>query len=224
MKPQTKWLATGLAIAGGLIAANSAQAQQSIMDFSTMDVNSFGLGTNALYGNWGTVGTVAATPTGLEVNSGGYGSSYYAIPSSQAITANANDAQVTLTFTMNSNPSLCVWVGTPFILDDSMGNSITYGGYSGDGNPGNPVGVTWNGNVVTETALLTGTQLADIQTGNDVITGFNFEFDPAVMTGAPVYDVTYNSIVLAPVPEPGTFALAGLAAAGLVAWRRKTRA
>jgi hypothetical protein len=224
MKHQTKWLATGLAIAGSLIAANTLKAQ-SIMDFSTMDVNSFGMGTNALYGNWGSIGTVAATPTGFEVNSGGYGSSFYSIPSAQTVILNPLDTQVTLTFTMNSNPANYIWAGTPFILDDNGGNSVTYGGYSGDGNPGNPVGTTWNGNVVTMTAALTGAQLADIQAGGDYINGFNFEFDPAVVTGPPIYDVTYNSIVLspAPVPEPGTIALAGLAAAGWVAWRRKFR-
>jgi len=225
MKPKTKWLAIGLTIAGGFFSANSSQAQ-SIMDFSTMDVNSFGLGTNALYGNWGSVGTVGTTPTGLEISSGGYGSLFYSIPSSQTVTANSLDTQVTLTFTMNSNPANCIWVGTPFFLDDSQGNSVVYGSYSGDGNPGNPVGVTWNGNVVTMTVPLTGTQLADIQAGNDAINGFNLEFDPATMNGPPVYDVTFNSLVLspAPVPEPGTFALAALAGAGLVAWRRKSKA
>ena len=222
MKQLTKWLATGLAITGGFIAADSSQAQ-GIMNFSAMDVNSFGLGTNALYANWSTSATITSQPTGLEINSGGYGSLFYSIPAAQRVTMNPLDNQVTLTFTVNSNPSLMVWVGTPFILDDTASNSITYGGYSGDGNGGNPAGVTWNGNVVTETVPLSAGTIAAIQTGN--IDGFNLEFDPAVMTGAPVYDVTFNSIALsvAPVPEPGTFALAGLAGAGLIAWRRKSR-
>ncbi len=223
MKHQTKWLATALALAVSLILTNTSKAQ-SIMDFSTINTSTFGAGTNALYGGWGS-GTVTATPTGLEVSAGGYGSLFYSIPGAQTVTVNPLDNQVTLTFTMNSQPTNCVWVGTPFILDDINTNSVTYGGYSGDGNPGNPVGVTWNGNVVTETVALTGAQLAAIQANGDKINGFNLEFDPAVMHGAPVYDVTFNSVVLsaAPVPEPGTIALAGLAVAGLVVFRRKAK-
>ena len=59
-----------------------------------------------------------------------------------------------------------------------------------------------------------------IQAGNDAIYGFNLELDPAVVTGD-LYDVTFNSLSLEPVPEPGTLALVGLGAVGLLAIRRR---
>ena len=122
-----------------------------------------------------------------------------------------------LTFTVNDTPANYIWVGTPFILNDNSG-AVTYGGYSGSGNPGNPSTVVWNGNVVTWTVPLAAGQVAAIQAGGDAIYGFNLEFDPAVLT-AGSYDVTFNSLVLE-VPEPTTLALLALGVTGFVIAQR----
>ena len=52
-----------------------------------------------------------------------------------------------------------------------------------------------------------------------IINGMNFQIDPANVSGN--YDITFNSLVLSPVPEPATLALVGLGAAGLLAFRRR---
>jgi len=49
--------------------------------------------------------------------------------------------------------------------------------------------------------------------------GINFQIDPANVSGN--YDITFNSLTLTPAPEPATLALAGLGAAGLLAFRRR---
>ena len=62
--------------------------------------------------------------------------------------------------------------------------------------------------------------MTDIQ-GGATIVGFNLQLDPAVYPGG-FYDVTYNSLDLtAPAPEPGSLALIGLGAAGLLLARRR---
>ena len=52
--------------------------------------------------------------------------------------------------------------------------------------------------------------------GGYPINGLNFQIDPANVSGD--YTITFNSIEM--VPEPTTFALAGLGIAGLLAFRR----
>jgi hypothetical protein len=223
MKQNTTWLAAALAVAGGLALASSAQAQAvtGTLYLSNIDPSTLNTAPNATYANWNTGAIFTSQPTGLEVESAGYGSLYYVVPAGEVQTLNTADTQATLTFTINSPAAAnFVWAGTPFILNDNSGAG-NYGGYSGSGNGGNPSTVTWNGNVVTWNVPLSAGQLAAVQAGGDAIYSFNLEMDPAVLNNGPIYDMTFNSLVLSPAPEPTTLALAGLGAVGLLAFRRR---
>jgi hypothetical protein len=221
MKQRVKWLATALTAVGGFMAVCSVQAQPvtGTPYLSSMDPLTLNTPPNAVYATWAAA-TFTSLPTGLEVNSpAAYGSLYYVVPAGQVQTLNPADTIAQLTFTVNGDPSVYNWIGTPFILNDNTG-AATYGGYAGYNNPGNPSQVSWNGNVVTWSVPLTPTQLAAVQTGTDAIYAFNLQLDPATL-GASSYDVTFNSLVITSVPEPTTAALIGLGAAGLMVFRRR---
>jgi hypothetical protein len=227
MKLQLTRMVAAAVAAASLLAVASAQAQAvtGTPYLSNVDPSTLNNSPNATYAGWNGGGaTITSLPTGLEVASGGYGSMYYVIPSGEVQTLNANDTMATLTFTVNSPAAAnMVWVEAGFYLNDNSG-SQAFQPYSGYGNGGNPAGVTWNGNVVTETESLTPAEITAIQAGNDAIYSFNLEFNPAVIAnGPPVYDLTFNSLVLsAPsVPEPATFALAGLGGAAMLLFRRR---
>ena len=218
MKPYTQCIATALALAGG-VSLVQAQAVTGTPYLSNMDPSTLNTPPNAVYAGW-TSATFSSSLTGLNVvSTATYGSLYYVVPAGNVQTLDPNDTQATLTFTVNGDPSAFIWVGTPFILNDNAG-AFTLGGYSGSGNPGNPAGTTWNGNVVTETVALPAAMITAIQQGNDAIYSFNLQLDPAVLA-AGSYDITFNSLVLSSVPEPASLSLVGLGAAALLALRRR---
>jgi hypothetical protein len=223
MKQHVKWIATALAVAGGLAVVNSAHAQPVTGD-PYLDNIAPGAVT-AYYASWASQPptVVSSTPTGLEIFSLGYGSLYYSIPGTQQQALNPADNQATLTLTVNnpvSPPSSTYWLGIPFILNDNV-EADTYGGYAGMFGYTGAGTATWNGNTVTETVPLSANQQAAIAAGGDLINGFNLELDPAVDPGG-VYDITFNSLVLSSsVPEPSTLALIGSGVAGLLAFRRR---
>jgi hypothetical protein len=226
MKQHTKWIATAVAVVGGLALVSSAQAQAVTGD-ANLDNIAPGAVT-AYYSAWAhsPPTTVTSGPSGLGVASLGYGSLYYAIPAGQQQTLNMADNQATLVLTVNnpvSAPSSTYWLGIPFGLSDNAATDF-YGGYAGEFGFSATGTAVWNGNTVTETVPITDPlQLAAIAGGGDVINGINLELDPAVDPGG-TYNVTFDSLTLtSSVPEPSMLPLVGSGAAALFAFRRRNK-
>ena len=218
MKQNRIWFAAALAAASILGIASPANAQSVT---GTPYLSNLVPGNMSLYDSWASA-TISSEATGVRVAAVGYGSFYYDIPVADRQTINSGNTMAVFTFTVNDDPSRYVWTGSRFVLNDNAG-PIWYPnpGYSGSGNPGNPPEVSWNGNVVTWSQPLDAAQLTQVQSGSDVVYGFNLVFDPAVMNGPPSYDITFNSLVLTSVPEPSSLALIGLGVTGLLAFRRR---
>jgi len=224
MKQQKQWF-TALAVASSLAIVNSVQAQT--YNFSTGSIAYMGTA-----GAWNP-SMYSISATGLEVNnpSGGYGGGYYDLGAAiGSLHVDPASTQVTMVLTVTGPISDYLWNFTGFNLNDAaVGNDGGYqypnpSPYSGYGNGGNPVGMTWVQNsptsyTLTETGDLSPAFLAAVQADNGWVYGLNLNFNPTSTAGA--YDMTFNSITFSPVPEPTSLALAGLGAAGLLAVRRR---
>jgi hypothetical protein len=223
MKQQSKWHVVTLALACGLSAIYSTQAQT--ISLSGIDVTSQGgyggwltatFDSGASVGSAGTAGVQVVAPVG-----GGFGGTYLDLGGGATL-INADSTRVTLTFTVNGTASDYNWMGVPLDLNDGTGNGSYPGVYSGSGNPGNPANAVWNGNTASITYALNPAEISAIQGGNDWLYGFNIGVDPAVISAANL-DITFNSLTFsaAPVPEPATVALIGLGVSGLLVFRRR---
>jgi hypothetical protein len=209
MKQHSKWFAAVLAVASGLVMVNSAQAQAITGTPYLSNIPAVGPSYGGL---WATpLATITSTATGLEFNApggtGSFSTMYYPIPLGDQTALNLLDTKVTFDFTWNSGDAVG-GVNVLFALGDSLGGVDYYGtGY-----------VVPTPGLNSYTFTLQSPNLANVGAGA-IINGMNFQIDPANVSGN--YDITYNSIVLSPVPEPATLALVGLGAAGLLAFRRR---
>jgi hypothetical protein len=213
MKQYTKWFATALAVAGGLIIVSSAQAQTitGTPFLSNIDPDDISP-ANA----WLTSATFTSTPTGLEVAGdqgvGGFGQFFYSIPVGQQTALNPLDTQATIDFTFNSPAGPYVGgVAVVIALDDSMGGVVFYSsGYNNAFSAGTMNSVTFD---------LLAPNLGNIAAGA-LINGMSIQLDPGNIGPVP-YDVTFNSITLTPAPEPASLALVSLGVASLLVFRRR---
>ena len=193
MKHNTKWLATAIAVASGLMAANSARAQVTIETFDSFT-------PNALYASWATpAATITAGPTSWEVASIGYGSLWKYVGDING----TGQTKVQLTIDISGEPG---FIAGPIVdLVDNNGAWATFAWY----------GITAPGSYVPEADLSTTPwlNLADIQ-------HIHLECDPG---SAPdkLYDLTFRDLSL--IPEPTSLTLLALGAIGFVIARRRAQ-
>jgi hypothetical protein len=232
MKQPTRWLATIVVVASGLILASSARAQY--IDGSTfadtLDAGSFGTGTS--------------TGSGLSLSGTGYN---WGEADNIPAQSYAGDNEIIFTYTINSpapgttgadytSGAAWTWYNFQPLINTEVGagpnHLVRYFGYDGYNLPwGSPIygqgignsdpGYIYDNGVVTETAPLTAATMADLDNGGTV-TFVQLSMDPT-STLPDGYSLTLNSIQLTATPEPTTLALAGLGLTGvMIARRRKT--
>ncbi|HEX3627287.1 MAG TPA: hypothetical protein VH280_17915 [Verrucomicrobiae bacterium] len=214
-KSLTKRFAILLAVAGGLIVATLAQAQDIYYwaNFYPLWGNNSGLYSSwADYPNdpsdvnfnWVYNGDLPSS--GLEVISsiGGYGSGYADLNGGVGVTFDngdlalaTNDTVCSLAFTVNPTPTMAGsgfytnynWIGLVFILnlDSGIYSIAPPNNYSGWNNPGNPANYEWNGSNVTVTWNLSPQSkfLTYTQGGTNHFYGCNIGIDPAVIFNDP---------------------------------------
>jgi len=199
MKQFTKLFAAAIGVAGALAMGTSARGQLVLSSFPA------GFTLNAYYANWSTA-THSDTGAGFMITSAGYGSGYYALPSTVDGSA-YNAIQMTLDVAGPAGPPISSAIAD---LTDSSGDMeffpLQYGLTAGNGQ--------------TYTMLISaGTMRSGASLDMAHLTDFNIEDDPGGYSGQ--YTVTYHNLSLVNVPEPTSLALFGLAGAGLLIFRRR---
>jgi hypothetical protein len=229
MKQPTRWLATIVVVASGLILASSARAQY--IDGSTfadtLDAGSFGTGTS--------------TGSGLSLSGTGYN---WGEADNIPAQSYAGDNEIIFTYTINSptpgttgadytSGAAWTWYGFQPLINTQIGAgtahlvryfgydgyNLSYGFPSGQNEANSDAGYVYNNGVVTETMALTAQTMADLN-GGGTVTFIQLSMDPT-STLPDGYSMTLNSIQLTATPEPTTLALVGLGMTGVMIARRR---
>ncbi|HEY2084407.1 MAG TPA: hypothetical protein VGI88_16625, partial [Verrucomicrobiae bacterium] len=217
MKKHPHWFARILALTGSLSMIASVHAQTNILS----NFQNFNL--SATYANWDANGSQTinggtgfnpiinsgSTPGSYQVTAEGYGSGAYNFASP----INASGAnQFELTFTLSGlsgtgpfwmNMGVDIADGTHLVHltgQNTAGGSLDYGNFD-------------NGTYTVYGSLNDQNGGAPLDTST--ITAFNLEVDPAGYGSSSPYTVTYQSLSVANVPEPGLLSLIGMGFAGL---------
>jgi len=165
-------------------------------------------------GVWNNLATtITSTPTGLEFNAAGgtgsFSTMYYPIPAGQVTTMNPADTQVTFNYLWNSGNAVA-GVNVLFAMGGASGADYYGTGY-----------IIPKPGLNSFTFPLQAQNQTDVST-TGILNGMNFQIDPANVSGN--YDITYSSITLSAVPEPGSLAGIGIATSILAARRRRRTA
>lgn len=217
MKKHPHWFARILAVTGSLSIIASVHAQTNILS----NFQNFNL--SATYANWDASGSQminggtgypptiisGSTPGSFQVNAEGYGSGAYNFASP----INASGAnQFELTFTLSGlSGTGPFWMNMGVDMSDGT-HMVQLTGQNTEG------GVLDYGNFNNGTYTVYGS-LGNLDTST--ITAFNLEVDPAGYGNGSPYTVTYQSLSVANVPEPGMLSLIGMGFAGLWVVRRR---
>jgi len=197
MKQSTKRLAAVIAVASGLMAANSVLAQITIDNFQNFQSWTPGVDGD-LYASWATpAATITQHPDSWQVSSIGYGSLW----KYEGDIDGSGATQVQLTIDIAGDPG---FIAGPIVdLIDNNGAWATFAWYGID-TPGSYV-------LTADLSTTPWLNLADIQ-------HIHLECDPG---SAPttLYDLTFQDLSL--IPEPTSLTLLALGAIGFMIARRR---
>jgi hypothetical protein len=177
------------------------------------------------YSTDGTLGTAVAIPAGNPAQAGAFGAlniALYGAPLGTTLSLKGGVPDLTGAWKMQTSPVL-QQLAAPGVMTGKI-VQMPAGTYDAGGNLQLTV-VAWSGNFADFNAAVAGGAQAIAFTG-DPLSGGALSWASASGSATTPYVITkgataFNGLVLAPIPEPSTFALAGLGAAALLIFRRR---